>query len=310
LPATALHGSTAMLADLAQTLAAALSIGSMYALVAVGVTLVYSATRIINFAQGEFVMLGGMIMVTLHGERGWPLWAAVPTTLLLTAGVAAVLGLVAFRPGRQGALITVLIITIGASMAISGTAFHIWDGDVHRFPPFSGDAPLHIAGAAVAPQALWITGAAALAIGALYLFLHRTLWGKAMRACAIDRTAASLMGIRVVPTVLLSFVLAGLLGCVAGIVITPLTMTDYSGGMLLAIKGFSAAMLGGMGSIAGAVLGSIVFALLEAFAAAYLSSTVKELITFVVIILVLMFLPNGLLGGRRQRGLAHEDELA
>jgi branched-chain amino acid transport system permease protein len=104
-------------------------------------------------------------------------------------------------------------------------------------------------------------------------------------------------------------VLAGLLGSIAGIVITPLTMVDYSGGMLLAIKGFSAAMLGGMGNVAGAVLGSVVFAVLEAFAATYLSSTVKELITFVVIILVLMFLPNGLLGGRQQRGLAQEDTL-
>lgn len=295
--------------DLAQTFFAALSIGSMYALVAVGVTLIYSATRIINFAQGEFVMLGGMIMVSLHGERGWPIWAAVPVTLVITALVAALLGLVSFRPGRQGALITVLIITIGASMAISGTAFHVWDGDVHRFAPFSGDAPLQILGAAVAPQTLWIFGVAVVSIGALFLFLQHTLWGKAMRACAIDRDAAALMGIRVGPTVLLSFVLAGLLGCVAGIVITPLTMVDYSGGMLLAIKGFSAAMLGGMGNVAGAVLGSIVFAVLEAFAATFISSTVKELITFVVIILVLMFLPNGLLGGRAQRGLTHEDTL-
>lgn len=298
-----------MLADFVQTVFAALSIGSMYALVAVGVTLVYSATRIINFAQGEFVMLGGMIMVSLYGEGGWPLWAAVPVTLALTAVMAALLGLVAFRPGRQGALITVLIITIGASMAISGSAFHLWDGDVHRFPAFSGDAPLKLLGAALAPQTLWIAGAAVFSIGALFLFLHRSLWGKAMRACAIDRTAAALMGIRVGPTVTLSFVLAGLLGSVAGIVITPLTMVDYSGGMLLAIKGFSAAMLGGMGNVAGAVLGSVVFAVLEAFAATYLSSTVKELITFVLIILVLMFLPNGLLGGRQQRGLAQEDTL-
>jgi branched-chain amino acid transport system permease protein len=233
----------------------------------------------------------------------------VPATLAITAAVAALLGSVAYRRGPQGALITVLIVTIGASMAISGAAFHVWDGDVHRFPAFSGDAPLKILGAAVAPQALWIFATAAVTVVALFLFLHRTLWGKAMRACAIDRTAATLMGIRVGPTVLLSFVLAGVLGCVAGIVITPLTMIDYSGGMLLAIKGFSAAMLGGMGNVAGAVLGSAVFALLEAFAATYVSSTVKELVTFVVIIAVLMFLPNGLLGGRAQRGLSHEDTL-
>lgn len=296
-----------MLPDIIQALISTLTIGSMYALIAVGVTLVYSATRIINFAQGEFVMLGGMVMVNLYGERGWPLWAAIAATLAITIAVAVLLTLVAYRPGRQGALITVLIITIGASMALSGSAYHVWGGDIHRFPPFSGDAPIGFLGATVAPQALWVIGTTALVVVLLWLFLQRTIWGKAMRACAIDRTAASLMGIRVGRTVTLSFVLAGVLGCVAGIVMTPLTMIDYSGGMLLAIKGFSAAMLGGMGSVAGAVLGGLVFALLESFSVTFLSSTLKELVTFVVIIFVLMFLPNGLLGARVGHALEQDE---
>lgn len=296
-----------MQADIIQALISTFTIGSMYALIAVGVTLVYSATRIINFAQGEFVMLGGMVMVSLYGERGWPLWAAITATLAVTVTVAALLTLVAFRPGRQGALITVLIITIGASMALSGGAFHVWGGDIHRFPPFSGDAPISFLGASVAPQALWVIATTGVVVVLLWLFLKRTIWGKAMRACAIDRTAASLMGIRVGRTVTLSFVLAGVLGCVAGIVMTPLTMIDYSGGMLLAIKGFSAAMLGGMGSVAGAVLGGLVFALLESFSVTFLSSTLKELVTFVVVIFVLMFLPNGLLGARVGHALAQDE---
>lgn len=296
-----------MQADIIQALISTLTIGSMYALIAVGVTLVYSATRIINFAQGEFVMLGGMVMVSLYGERGWPLWAAIGATLVITIAVAALLTLVAYRPGRQGALITVLIITIGASMALSGSAYHIWGGDIHRFTPFSGDAPISVLGATVAPQALWVIGTTTVVVILLWLFLKRTIWGKAMRACAIDRTAASLMGIRVGRTVTLSFVLAGVLGCIAGIVMTPLTMIDYSGGMLLAIKGFSAAMLGGMGSVAGALLGGLVFALLESLSVTFLSSAVKELVTFVIIILVLMFLPNGLLGARVSHALAQDE---
>ncbi|MCL4744688.1 MAG: branched-chain amino acid ABC transporter permease [Burkholderiaceae bacterium] len=297
-----------MLVDLVQTLFSALTIGSMYALIAVGVTLVYSATRIINFAQGEFVMLGGMVMVSLYGERGWPLWLAILATVAVTVVAAALLTRVSYRAGQPGGLITVLIITIGASMGLSGGAYHLWGGDVHRFAPFSGDAPIDVLGAAVAPQSLWVIGVTAVVVVLLWFFLKRTIWGKAMRACAIDRTAASLMGIRVGRTVTLSFVLAGVLGCVAGIVMTPLTMIDYSGGMLLAIKGFSAAMLGGMGSVAGAVLGGLVFATLESFSMTFVSSTLKELVTFVVIILVLMFLPNGLLGARERSSLA-QDEL-
>ena len=296
-----------VLADIVQALFSTLTIGSMYALIAVGVTLVYSATRIINFAQGEFVMLGGMVMVSLYGEHGWPLWAAIAVTMMVTMVVAACMTWLVYRPGRQGALITVLIITIGVSMALSGGAFHIWGGDIHRFPPFSGEAPINLLGATVLPQALWVIGVTSVVVAMLWLFLKRTIWGKAMRACAIDQTAASLMGIRVGRTVTLSFILAGVLGCVAGIVMTPITMIDYHGGMLLSIKGFSAAMLGGMGSVAGAVLGGLVFALLESFSVTFLSSTLKELVTFVVIIFVLMFLPNGLLGTRVSQALAQDE---
>ena len=127
-----------MLVDIVQTLFSALTIGSMYALIAVGVTLVYSATRIINFAQGEFVMLGGMVMVSLYGERGWPLWLAILATVAVTVVAAALLTRASYRAGQPGGLITVLIITIGASMSFSGGAYHLWGGDVHRFAPFSG----------------------------------------------------------------------------------------------------------------------------------------------------------------------------
>jgi len=298
-----------VLTDILQAIFSALTVGSIYALVAVGVTLVYSATGIINFAQGEFVMLGGMIMVTLYGEWHWPLALAVPVTIVITAVVAAALMKVSYRPGRSVSLVTVLIITIGASLFLSGSALKVWDGDVHRFPPFSGDAPVTLAGATLAPQALWVMGTTAVVGVALALFLRFTIHGKAMRACAIDRGAAALLGVRVRRMVLLSFVMSGALGCVAGIVITPLTLVDYSGGMLLAIKGFAAAMLGGMGNVVGAVIGAFVFSVLEAFSVTFVSSSLKELVTFIVIILVLLFLPRGLMGPRRVEGLDEEDVL-
>ena len=130
-----------------------------------------------------------------------------------------------------------------------------------------------------------------------------------MRACAIDRVGASLLGIRVKSMVLLSFTMSAALGAVAGIIVTPLTMTSAGGGMLLAIKGFCAAMLGGMGSIAGAVIGAFVFSFLEYFAATFVSTTLKELVTFIVVINVLLFMPRGIMGPRVKEGLEEEEYL-
>lgn len=298
-----------MISDIIQTLFSALSTGSMYALVALGVTLIYNSTSIINFAQGEFVMLGGMIMVSFYGNLNWPLYLSIPLTMALVVLVGMGLRKVSYRPGKSTSLITVLIITIGASLFISGSARHIWDADIHRFEPFSGDAPLRFLGAAIAPQSLWIIGSTLVVLILLVFFFQFTVYGKAMRACGLDRTGASLLGVRVKRMVLLSFAMSAALGCVAGIIMTPLTMVDYSGGMLLAIKGFSAAILGGMGSFVGAVIGAFLFSFLESFAATFVSSSLKELVTFIVIINVLLFMPRGIMGPRVVEGLQEEDIL-
>lgn len=298
-----------MLTDVLQAIFAALPVGCMYALVALGVALIYNATNIINFAQGEFVMLGGMTMVTLYGELHWPLYFSIPVTIAITTVVGMGLMRVSYRPGKSTSLIGVLIVTIGASLMISGSALHIWDGDIHRFPPFSGDVPVEFMAATVAPQSLWVIGLTLVVVVFLVLFFHLSIYGKAMRACALDRTGAGLMGIRVRSMVLLSFAMSAALGSVAGIIMTPLTMTDYSGGMLLAIKGFSAAMLGGMGSFVGAVIGGFVFSFLESFAATFVSGSLKELVTFIVIINVLLFMPRGIMGPRVKEGLEEEEVL-
>ena len=294
--------------QLLQYIIAGLTLGSIYAIAALGFAMVYNATKVINFAQGEFVMLGGMTMVTLYGQLKWPLYFSIPATIAITVLVGMGLMKVSYRPGKSTSLITVLIITIGASLFISGSAVHIWDADIHRFEPFSGDVPLKLLGAAIAPQSLWIIGLTVLVLGFLVIYFQFTIHGKAMRACALDRTAAGMLGIRVKSMVLLSFAMSAALGCGAGIIMTPLTMVDYSGGMLLAIKGFSAAMLGGMGSFIGAVIGAFVFSFLESFAATFVSSSLKELVTFIVIINVLLFMPRGIMGPRVVEGL-HEEEI-
>lgn len=298
-----------MLGDILQATVAALTVGSMYALVAIGVALIYNATNVINFAQGEFVMLGGMIMVSLYGDLRWPLYLAIPVAVAATVLVGVALMRVSFRPGGSGSLISVLIITIGASLFISGGAQQLWDADIHRFPPFSGDAPIRFLGAAISPQALWIVGVTVVVVAGLAAFFQFTIHGKAMKACAIDRTASGLLGIRATRMVLMSYAMSAGIGCVAGIVTTPLVMVDYASGMSLAIKGLAAAMLGGMGSIVGAVLGGLLFGFLEAFSTTFVASSVKELITFVVIINVLLFLPRGITGARIMEGLEEEEVL-
>jgi branched-chain amino acid transport system permease protein len=298
-----------MVTDVIQAVFAGLPVGCMYALVALGVALIYNATHIVNFAQGEFVMLGGMTMVTLYGEMHLPLYLAIPATVAFTTIVGMGLMKVSYRPGKNTSLIIVLIITIGASLFISGSAMHIWDADIHRFPAFSGDKPVVLLGAAIVPQSLWVIGLTFIVVVSLVYYFQFTINGKAMKACALDRTAAGLLGIRVKRMVLISFAMSAALGSLAGIIMTPLTMIDYSGGMLLAIKGFSAAMLGGMGSFVGAVIGAFVFSFLESFAATFLSGSLKELVTFIVIINVLLFMPNGIMGPRTREGLEEEEVL-
>lgn len=298
-----------MFGEIAQAAFSALTVGSLYALVAVGVALIFNAANFINFAQGEFVMLGGMIMVSLYGEMGWHLALAVPATIAVVVAVGFALMKVSIRPGSSRSIVSVLIVTIGASMFVSGVARQVWDADIHRFPAFSGDSPIAFAGAAVAPQSLWIMGTTLIVVIAVTLFFRLTILGKAMRAASVDPVAAGLMGINVPLMVTLSFALSALLGAIAGIVATPLIMVDYASGMLLAIKGLSAAMLGGMGSIAGAAVGGLLIAALESFSATFISSSLKEVVTFLVIINVLLFLPCGLLGGRDGEGAAQDTSL-
>jgi branched-chain amino acid transport system permease protein len=174
----------------------------------------------------------------------------------------------------------------------------LFDKQAHGLPAFSGDAPIRVMGAAVLPQSLWVLGGAVAVFLALYLFLERTLRGKAVLATAANRLAAKLVGIDTRMIMALAFGASAAIGAVAGILITPITLTSYDAGTLLALKGFAAAMLGGMGSPLGAVLGGLLLGLFESFSAGYLSSTYKDAVAFVIILAVLFALPSGLLGRR------------
>jgi len=284
-------------AELAQFLLSGLTVGAIYALVALGFSIIYNASHVINFAQGEFVMIGGMATASLLGA-GLPLAPAALGAVALAALIGMALARFAVQPARGASVVTLIIITIGAAILLRGLASIVWDKRIHALPAFSGDQPIVVAGATLAPQSLWVIGVTALAVAALWGFFNRTLTGKAILAVSHNRLAAQLVGISVQRVLLVSFALSAALGALAGILIGPITFTSWDVGLLLGLKGFAAAILGGMGSGPGAVVGGLTLGLLESLGAGYLSSAYKDAIAFIVMLAVLMLMPGGLLGGR------------
>ena len=283
------------MAEFLQFAFSGLTVGAVYALVALGFTLIYNASDVINFAQGEFVMIGGLTTVFL-AAAGIPL----PLAALLAVVIATAAGLVLYRfaiePARGASAVSLIMITIGASIFLRGAAQVIFDKRYHSLPPLLGNEPIKLGGAAILPQSLVVLAGALVIVVLLWAFIERTLFGKAVLATAANKLAARLVGIDTRRTVGFSFGVSAAIGAVAGILITPITLTSYNIGTLLALKGFAAAMLGGIGSAVGAVIGGLLLGLLEAFAAGYLSSQYKDAVAFIVILVVLFARPQGLLG--------------
>ena len=274
-------------AQLAQYLASGLVIGGVYALIGLGFVIVYRVTRIINFAQGEFVMLGALLMVTGR-DLGLPTPAAFVLALTVVAVVGALLERVGIHPIRRADATAALIVTIGASIAIRGGALAAWGTDPYALDAFSPGPPFRVLGATVVRQGLWVLAVAAVAFAGLWLFFTRTYAGSAVTACAVNPRGARLMGIRVERMWLLAFALSGALGAAAGAVIAPITYATYDMGLMLGLKGFVAAVLGGLVSPAGAIAGGFLLGLLESLSAGLLSSGYKDAVAFVVLILLLL----------------------
>ena len=284
-----------MFAEFLQYVFSGLTIGAIYALVGLGFSIIYNASHVINFAQGEFIMIGGMSTAALIGS-GVPIWLAAPGAIMVVVIVGVALEKCAVGRAKNASVTTLIIITIGASIFLRGLAQWVMGKEIHAIPAFSGEEPILVAGATLAPQSLWVFGVAGVTIICLWYFFNRTLHGKAMLATSYNRLAAQLVGIAVKRVLMLSFALSAMLGAIAGIVITPITFTYSEAGIMLGLKGFSAAVLGGLGNGLGAVVGGLVVGLSEAFAAGYISSAYKDAVAFIIILLVLFFMPNGLFG--------------
>ncbi|MGB8825964.1 MAG: branched-chain amino acid ABC transporter permease, partial [Pseudolabrys sp.] len=283
------------MAEFLQFAFSGLTVGAIYALVALGFTLIFNSSDVVNFAQGEFVMLGGMVTV-FATAAGVPLPLAALLAILVAVAVGLLLHRLAIEPARGASPITLIIITIGASILLRGLAATFFDKNYHSLPPFFGSEPLIIGGAALLPQSIVVLMGVGLIVVLLWAFLTRTLTGKAMLATAANRLAARLVGINTSAVVGLSFMISAAIGALGGILAAPITLTNYDVGTMLALKGFAAAMLGGMGNPLGAVAGGLLLGLLEAFTAGYVSSQYKDAVAFIVILLVLFSMPQGLFG--------------
>ena len=285
------HGSLAL-----QYLLSGITKGSIYAVVAIGFNLIYSATGVINFAQGEFVMLGGMVAVTL--AHYVPLPVAIAGAVAIVALVGCLLELALFRRLQRHSVLHLIIITIGLSIVIQEAALHIWDEKVRSLPYFTGNevSSVRFLGAAISPQVLWVLGTVALVVLALHVFLRYTLQGRAMRACSSNPDAAMLAGINISNMRTLSFGLSAALGALAGCVISPMTMTHYEKGGPLAIKGFAAAILGGLGNPMAAVAGGLMVGVLESVSVSRLPAVYNDVAAFAILLLVLFVRPHGLFG--------------
>ncbi|NPB08941.1 MAG: branched-chain amino acid ABC transporter permease [Thermodesulfobacteria bacterium] len=282
--------------EILQYLLSGLTSGAIYALIALGFTIIYNATEVINFAQGEFVMLGAMFMATFLGKLGLPL----PVAFALSVGLTALVGLLVERltiyPARRASTITLIIITIGVSILLKGLAMFIWGKDSLPVPAFVGEKPISLFGATIIPQSILILIVALASVLGLEFFFRHTTTGKAMRACAANRLAARLLGIRVEPLIMLAFGVSAGLSAVAGVIISPITFATYDMGTMLGLKGFAAAVLGGLTSSFGAVAGGFLLGILESLAAGFISSAYKDAAAFVILLLMLFLKPEGLFG--------------
>lgn len=286
--------------QLLQLLFSGLTIGSIYSLMGLSIVSLFNITGILNLAQGEFVVIGALIAVSLC-SIGMPMIVVFPVSILLVALLGGLLERLTIYRARGASNLNMLIITIGISISLRGLALLIWGTDTYSLPAFTKGGPLFLGGAALNPQSIWIFALGVVIFAGMYLFFEHTYWGKAVKASVNNRTGARLQGINPHTISLLAFVTAGGLGAAAGVSIGPITMVTYDMGFMLGVKGFVAAAIGGLSNVSGAVIGGLFLGILEAFSSGLISSSLKDAISIIILILVLLFRPEGIIGAKKER---------
>ncbi len=271
-----------------------ITVGFIYTLVGLGFTVIYNSSGIINFSQGEFVMAGGMSAVFL-------LYAGLPlgVSFILSIMITSMIGIVLYKLisiSKDSSQISLIILTLGFAIFLRGLAQVIFDKQLHTMPSILGDGAFEIFNTTITYQAILIIIVSIAIVISLYLFFKKTKTGQAMVAASNNIDAAKLMGINIKKILMLNFAISAVIASIGGILLTPITSTNYEVGIMLGLKGFCAAIIGGLGNPFGAVAGGLILGILESLVAGYISSEYKDAVAFVVLLAILFFMPGGIFG--------------
>ncbi len=267
-------------------------------MVGLGFNIIYNATSIINLAQGEFVVIGGLLMWFFSESLRLPFLLSIVLAITFTGLIGLLMERLTIRPIKKKDLLLMIMITIAVSIVLRGILMFKFGKDPYNYSPFTEGDPINIYGAYIQQQTLWVIGITTLCIILMYLFFNKTMLGKAMKACAVDPTAARIAGINVERMVMISFVMSAMMGAVAGIAVTPITLMEYDRGPMLAVKGFCAAIMGGLGRGRGSVIGGFIIGILESMTAGYIHSGAKDAVALIIMLVILFFRPAGIFGSK------------
>jgi len=280
------------MSELFAFLISGITVGFVYALVGMGFTVIYNSSGIINFAQGEFVMVGGMSMVFILAAG-----VGFAPAFVLAVAATALLGILLWKLidlSKESSQVSLIILTLGFSIFLRGAAEVIFDKELHTLPSFAGEGSINLYGATLSYQSLLIIVISILIVIALWLFFKKTRLGKAMIASSNNLDAAKLMGINIKKILMLNFAISASIAAIGGILITPITSTNYEVGIMLGLKGFAAAIIGGLSNPFGAVIGGLILGIMEVLVAGYISSEYKDAVAFVIMLAILFFRPEGI----------------
>jgi branched-chain amino acid transport system permease protein len=286
-----------------QLLVTGFTMGSIYALIALGFVTIYRSSRIVNMAQGSFVMFGALFTFSMLMEIGLPYWLSAIIGVVLVVVLAVLMYQVVLKPVLKISLVSMILCTVALSLLFENLAAIKYGGYTNNLPAFTGEETFHVGGVYVSWQAIWMIGIMVVILVVLYFLNNHTLMGKRMTATATNPVAASLSGINVSRMVMLSFAISAVIGAIAGIAICSYVVgISYAAGGNYGMMGFIAAVLGGWGSSSGAVVGGLSLGIAQALATGVVPSGYKNVVAFVILLIVLYFRPQGLLGANIPEG--------